>query len=86
MSPFGIVFSGACQLFCGFIDNLCGAAFVLKVFGPKDFIVFDSFESSFHLQGSAKEWSLGCVIPASWSPLSAGVRFTQPRDHSLDDP
>ena len=35
---------------------------------------------------SAKEWSLGCVIPASWPPLAAGVRFTQPRDHSLADP
>ena len=34
-----------------------------------------------HLQGSAKEWSLGCV-----PPLAAGARFTQPRDHSLADP
>ena len=33
------------------------------------------------LQGSAKEWSLGCVIPASRLPLAAGERFTQPRDH-----
>ena len=24
------------------------------------------------LQGSAKEWSLGCVIPASWPLLAAG--------------
>ena len=39
-----------------------------------------------HLQGSAKEWSLGCVIPASWPPLAAGARFTQPRDHSLAGP
>ena len=39
-----------------------------------------------HLQGSAKEWSLGCVIPASWPPLAAGARFTHPRDHSLADP
>ena len=38
------------------------------------------------LQGSAKEWSLGCVIPASWLPLAAGARFTQPRDHCLADP
>ena len=38
-----------------------------------------------HVQGSAKEWSLGCVIPASWLPLAAGVGFTQPRDHSLAD-
>ena len=39
-----------------------------------------------YIQGSAKEWSLGCVIPASWPPLAAGARFTQPRDHSLADP
>ena len=32
------------------------------------------------LQGSAKEVSLGCVIPASWPPLAAGARFTQSRD------
>ena len=38
------------------------------------------------LQGSAKEWSLGCVIPASWLPLAAGARFMQPRVHSLADP
>ena len=38
------------------------------------------------IQGSAKEWSLGCVIPASWSPLAAGAHFTQTRDHSLADP
>ena len=37
-------------------------------------------------QGSAKEWSLGCVIPAYWPPLAAGARFTQPRAHSLADP
>ena len=28
------------------------------------------------IQGSAKECSLGCVIPASWLPLAAGARFT----------
>ena len=39
-----------------------------------------------NIQGSAKEWSLGCVIPASWLPLAAGARFTQPRDHSLANP
>ena len=38
------------------------------------------------IQGSAKEWSLGCVIPASWSPLATVARFTQPRDHYLADP
>ena len=37
-------------------------------------------------QGSAKEWSLGCVIPASWPPLAAGAGFTQPKNHSLADP
>ena len=38
------------------------------------------------VQGSAKEWSLGCAIPASYLPLAAGTCFTQPRDHSLADP
>ena len=38
------------------------------------------------IQGSAKELSLGCVIPASWPPLAAGVHFMQPRDHSVPDP
>ena len=35
------------------------------------------------LQGSAKEWSLGCANPASWLPLAAEGEFTQPRDHSF---
>ena len=39
-----------------------------------------------NIQGSAKEWSLGCVITASWPPLAVGARFTQPRDHSLLKP
>ena len=32
--------------------------------------------------GSGKEWSLGCVILASWPPLAVavGAHFTQPRD------
>ena len=34
----------------------------------------------------AKQWSLGCVIPASWLPLAPGARFTLPRDHSLAHP
>ena len=38
------------------------------------------------VQGSAKEWSLGCVIPASWPPLAVGAHFTQPRDPSFADP
>ena len=38
------------------------------------------------MQGWAKEWSLGCVNPASWLPLAAGGEFTQPRDHSLAQP
>ena len=33
-----------------------------------------------------EEWSLGCVNPASWLPLAAGARFTQPRDHSFAQP
>ena len=36
-----------------------------------------------NVQGSAREWSLGCVIPTSWPQLAAEARFTQPRDHSL---
>ena len=38
------------------------------------------------VQGWAKEWSLGCVIPASWLPLAAGGEFTQPTAHLLADP
>ena len=37
-------------------------------------------------RGSAKEGTLGCVIHASWPPLDAGARFTQPRVHFLADP
>ena len=39
-----------------------------------------------NLQGSAKEWSLGCVkrAPAARGGQDAGI--TQPRDHSLADP
>ena len=37
------------------------------------------FACLLQIQGSAEEWSLGCVIPASWTPLAAGARFTQPR-------
>ena len=29
------------------------------------------------------QWSLGCVIPASWPPLTAGASFKQPRDHAV---
>ena len=36
---------------------------------------------TFPIQGSAKEWSLGCVIPVSWPNVAAGARFTQPRNH-----
>ena len=39
-----------------------------------------------HVQGSVKEWSLGCVIPASLPALATGAHFTQPRDHSLANP
>ena len=40
----------------------------------------------YQLQGWAKEWSLGCMIPASWLPLAAGRQFTQPRNHSVARP
>ena len=35
---------------------------------------------SYTVQGSAKEWFLGCVNPASGLPLAVGREFTQPRD------
>ena len=38
------------------------------------------------VQGSAKRCALGCVIPTSWPPLTAGAQFTQPRAHLLADP
>ena len=38
------------------------------------------------VQGWAKEWSKGCVNPASGLPLATGREFTQPRDHLLADP
>ena len=38
------------------------------------------------IQGCAKEWTLGCMNPASWLPLAAGCKFTQPRDHSFAQP
>ena len=39
------------------------------------------------VQSWAKEWSLGCVNPASGLPLAmGGVKFTQPRDYSLAHP
>ena len=38
------------------------------------------------LQSWAKEWSLGCVNPASRLPLAAGRKFTQPRSHSFAQP
>ena len=38
------------------------------------------------VQGSAKKWSLGCVIPASWVSVASEACFMQPRDHSLADP
>ena len=38
------------------------------------------------IQGLAKEWSTGCVIPAFWPPLAAGAHFTQPRAQSLANP
>ena len=41
---------------------------------------------NFTYRDRLKKWSLGCVIPASWLPLAAGARSTQPRDHSLAHP
>ena len=43
-------------------------------------------QRSGHVEGSAKEWSLGCVkrAPAAREGQDAGI--TQPRDHSLADP
>ena len=32
---------------------------------------FAELQNCDHIQGWAKEWSLGCVIPASWLPLTA---------------
>ena len=38
------------------------------------------------LQGSAKEWTLGCVKRASAATGGQDAGITQPRDHSLPDP
>ena len=37
-------------------------------------------------QGSAKEWSLGCVNVTLRLPLAEGCEFTQPRVHSSAEP
>ena len=39
-----------------------------------------------HLQGSAKEWSLGCMKCAHTARGGQEAGITQPRDHSLGDP
>ena len=39
-----------------------------------------------HVQESAKEWAIGCVIPAPWPPLAAATHITQPRACSVADP
>ena len=39
-----------------------------------------------YVQGSAKEWSLGCVKRARAARGGQDVGITQPRDHSLADP
>ena len=41
------------------------------------------FEGYCYVQGWAKEWFLGCVNPASWLPLVAGRKFTQPGAHLI---
>ena len=38
------------------------------------------------LQGWAKEWTQGCVNPASWLSLPAWREFTQPRAHYFAQP
>ena len=43
-------------------------------------------ETDLDIQGSAKEWALGCVIPATWPPPAAGAHFTQPKNYSLAEP
>ena len=39
-----------------------------------------------NLQGWAKEWTLGCVNPASKLPLAAGGELTQPGAYSFAQP
>ena len=39
-----------------------------------------------HLQGSAKEWSLGCVKRAPTARVIRDMGITQPKDHYLADP
>ena len=38
------------------------------------------------VQGSAKEWSLGCVKHVSFARGGQDLGFKKPRDHSLADP
>ena len=38
------------------------------------------------VQGSAKDWTLGCVKRAPAARGGQDVGITQPRDHSLADP
>ena len=37
------------------------------------------------LQRCSKWWFLGCMNPASWPPLAAGLEFAPPRNHLLDN-
>ena len=52
----------------------------------QDASVAKGLPNKLNIQGWTKEWSLGCVIPASWLLLAVGARFTQPRDHSFNLP
>ena len=49
-------------------------------------LIYTSFRSRHAVQGSAKEWTLGCVkrAPVARGDQDAGI--THPRDHSLADP
>ena len=55
-------------------------------FGRSLYYSFSDNYSRTTLQGSAKDWSLGCVkrTPSARGVQDAGI--TQPRDHSLADP
>ena len=67
--------------------NHCFAPHSLLI--PQPFIVRKSKNALLQcppLQGSAKEWSLGCVKLALAAGGAQDAGITQPRDHSLADP
>ena len=65
------------------VENRCIDLHILRFHSGIFLLLVSIF---YYVQGLAKKLSLGCVIPAPWSALAAGARFTQPRDHSLADP